>query len=71
MNLTENPPIQSLPPYLRVHDIKTYFGLHEQAVWKMLGSREIIGSKRGKLWFVETASIFKWMKKYRSIHKED
>lgn len=71
MNLTENPLIQSLPPYMRVHDVTKNFGIPDRAIWKMLGSREVVGSKRGKLWFVETASIFKWMKKYRSIHKED
>lgn len=67
MNLTENPPIQSLPPYMRVTAIRASFGIPDRMTWAALASGELKGSKKGKLWFVETASVFKLLKKYRNI----
>lgn len=62
--------IMQVPPYIRVPEAKTYFGLGERTVLKLLANNEIIGSKKAKQWLISSASIFKLLKKHQNIRKE-
>lgn len=63
--------IMEVPPYIKVKDAKIYFGLAERAVWQHIARNEIAASKDGKHWIVNTASVFKFLKRRQNIHKED
>lgn len=57
---------------MKVPDIKKYFGWDRYKVWKLLKEKRIRGSRPGKEWLVNTASVLKLLKKYENVViKED
>lgn len=70
MNI-ESARIMDYPPFIRVHDAKTYFGMGSREAWALLAKKVINGCKTsGNQWKIESASIIKYYKKRMSI-KED
>lgn len=59
--------VMEVPPYILVPDALTYFGIKAREAWNLIAQKKINAVKYGKLWKIETASIFKFYKKYQSI----
>lgn len=67
MNL-EKIAIMQVPPYIRVPEAYTYFGIKPREAWNLIAQKKIVASKIGKLWRLDTASIIKHLKKYQNVH---
>lgn len=59
------------PPFIRTCDMPRYFGISERSTWKLIAQEEIDASRRGRHWLINSASVFKFLKKHRSTRKED
>lgn len=60
------------PPYMSVQDAYTYFAIKEKEARSLIARREICASRGpgGRIWKIETASVYKYLKKYRSNREE-
>lgn len=58
--------ILKLPPFLKVKDVRTYFGFDRDKVFRLLASGSIKGSKPGKIWIISTMSVLRFLKRYEN-----
>ena len=63
--------ILKIPPYIKVKDVKVYFGWNRDKVWNLLATRSIRGSKHGKEWLISSKSILKLLKRCQNTGGDD
>lgn len=58
--------VLKLPPYMKVKDVRKFFGLDRKMVLRLLASKSIKGSKPGKIWTISTVSVLRFLKHYEN-----